>query len=385
MPMSIRRILLVVRWPVGGIRTYLKYVYPQLCQRLSGVAISMVTPHGDEFDALSRDLADLNIKYVDVGRDCSVLTLAAAVNRELRRAPYDLIHSHGFTAALAAAVAAKLRRVPHITTVHDILQRTQFVGLQGQARRFALAMALRLVDIVQAVGEDAQRNIVAHLGPGLGRRVRVVRNGILTQPILQAAPRDLRAELRLDPHTFLIGFFGRFMAQKGFHYLVEAVRILREHAAQRARPFHVVSFGGGGFIREEQAAIERSGLKSCFSFLPFVPEAAAAMKGVDVVAIPSLWEAMPLLPMEAMVAGVPVVGTSCIGLAEVLANTPATVVTPADARALAGALEHEASHSSRTVAGNFANIAAQRFDVAACVAGLIELMRELGRRRPGRA
>ena len=81
-------------------------------------------------------------------------------------------------------------------------------------------------------------------------------------------------------------------------------------------------------VREERAALERAGLRSYFSFLPHLPEVASTLKAVDVVAIPSLWEAMPLLPMEAMVAGVPVVGTNCIGLGEILVDSPSAIVSP---------------------------------------------------------
>jgi glycosyltransferase involved in cell wall biosynthesis len=366
---------------VGGIRTYLKYVYPLISRELDGVKISMVVPRVAEFETLQQDLLPLGIRYVDVEQNCTVDRLARSINREVANRSYDLIHSHGFTAALACSLVAKVRRIPHLTTVHDILQDTQFAGLKGAARRLGLKMALRLVDVVQAVGEDAGQNLISHLGAGLSPRIRVVRNGILTQPILRAVPRDLRSELNLDANALLIGFFGRFMAQKGFAFLVEAIRLLRERSSKAGRSFHVVAFGGGGFIREEQAAIDRAGLKHSFSFMPFVPQIAAALKSVDVVAIPSLWEAMPLLPMEAMVAGVPVIGTDCIGLAEVLVDTPATVVPAANADTLAAALEKEAEVSSRDTATRFVQVAAERFDVTPRAQELTDLMRNLAAAR----
>jgi glycosyltransferase involved in cell wall biosynthesis len=377
-PVTIRRILAVVRWPVGGIRTYLKYVYPILNRQLGGVDISMIVPAVEEFEVLKQDLIGLNIRYINVDRDCTAVKLAQSINRELAEGPFDLIHSHGFTAALSASTVAKFRDVPHLATVHDIFQDTQFVGLKGTALRVCFRFALGMVDVVQAVGEDAGRNLVAHLGSDFASHVRVVRNGILTEPVLHSVPRDLRAELKLDVNAFLIGFFGRFMAQKGFGYLVKAIRLLRDRRrAEPPRPFHVVSFGGGGFIREEQAALERSGLNTWFTFLPFTADIASALKSVDVVAIPSLWEAMPLLPMEAMVAGVPVIGTSCIGLGEVLADSPATVIPARDSIALANALESEAQASSRQAAERFVPLAAERFDVTRTVSELIELMGSL--------
>ena len=62
------------------------------------------------------------------------------------------------------------------------------------------------------------------------------------------------------------------------------------------------------------------------------------MAAVDVVAMPSRWEACGLLGREALAAGVPIVGGNCIGLREVLAGSPAPLVEPLDHRALGNAL-----------------------------------------------
>jgi glycosyltransferase involved in cell wall biosynthesis len=370
-------VLLVVRWPVGGIRTHLKYVYPLLVQKLGGMHLSLLGPRMDEMERLKRDLAPLQVRFIELD-NCTNVSLARAVDREIAGGDVDLVHSHGFTAACSAALPARLRRVPHLATIHDILQDSQFVGPKGIARRLGFRVLLNLVDVVHAVGDEAGENLVAHLGAGIGSRLRVIRNGILTEPVLHAAPRDLRTELGLQSSAFLVGYFGRFMAQKGFRYLVEAVRLLRDREGnQLHRPVHVVAFGADGFVREERAALERAGLRSYFSFLPHVAEVASTLKAVDVVAIPSLWEAMPLLPMEAMVAGVPVVGTSCIGLGEVLVDSPSAVVSPRDAAALAGALEHEANSSSRAVAESFVPRAVARFDVANQVSNLGDLISQM--------
>jgi glycosyltransferase involved in cell wall biosynthesis len=370
-------VLLVVRWPVGGIRTHLKYVYPLLAQKLGGMQLTLLGPRMGEMELLRRDLAALQVRFIEPDNRTNV-ALARAVDHEIAGGDVDLVHSHGFTAACCAALPARLRRVPHLATIHDILQDSQFVGSKGIARLLGFRVLLNLVDVVHAVGNQAGENLVAHLGRGIGSRLRVIRNGILTEPVLQAAPRDLRTELGLQSSAFLVGYFGRFMAQKGFRYLVEAVRLLRDREGnQLHRPVHVVAFGADGFVREERAALERAGLRSYFSFLPHVAEVASTLKAVDVVAIPSLWEAMPLLPMEAMVAGVPVVGTSCIGLGEVLVDSPSAVVSPRDAAALAGALEHEANSSSRAVAESFVPRAVARFDVANQVSNLGDLISQM--------
>jgi glycosyltransferase involved in cell wall biosynthesis len=77
------------------------------------------------------------------------------------------------------------------------------------------------------------------------------------------------------------------------------------------------------------------------------------------------------------VAGVPLIGTSCIGLSEVLADTPATIVPPGDGAAIAEALAREARLSSRAAAQAFIPTAIARFDVAARIPELLSMMRQL--------
>src|ERR1700729_487396 len=97
--MSIRRILLVARWPVGGIRTHLKYVYPLMHERLPALEITCVVPRTDQSEVLERDLASLAVTYVYLPTNCSARNITRTVNQELSRTEFDLVHSHGFTAA----------------------------------------------------------------------------------------------------------------------------------------------------------------------------------------------------------------------------------------------------------------------------------------------
>jgi hypothetical protein len=96
-----RRLLLVVRNPVGRIRTQLKYVYPLLHEQLPDLAISLVVPRTDQAEVIERDLCSLPIKYVYLELRCTPQMMASGVNPELASGSFDLVHSHGFIAGLA--------------------------------------------------------------------------------------------------------------------------------------------------------------------------------------------------------------------------------------------------------------------------------------------
>jgi glycosyltransferase involved in cell wall biosynthesis len=84
---------------------------------------------------------------------------------------------------------------------------------------------------------------------------------------------------------------------------------------------------------------------------------------MDIVVMPSLWESSGLLGMEALVAGIPIIGSNCIGLREVLADSPAIMVSPKDSKALAKAIAKEINSPSKKEFQTFSDIARERFSI----------------------
>jgi glycosyltransferase involved in cell wall biosynthesis len=356
------KILLIVRWPVGGIRTYIRYVYRSFDPEKWRLTI--LAPDISEMRVLITDLAGLNVRFIPIEENPSPVSYYMKVTSTLMRERYDLVHSHGFTSAMAMALPAFLRRTPHLMTSHDILNIQQFAGLKGWCKHLGMAWLFGLIDLVHSVSNDAQENLFEYF-PSLSRKngkCVVIPNGIEVERFVEAEPRDLRGELGLDENVFLIGFLGRFMSQKGFRYLVDAIELLRANEFLPKRPL-VLTFGDGGFIREEKQAVQERGLEDNFVFMPFTPNVAGTIKGLDVVIMPSIWEACGLLAMETLVCGVPLIGSNCIGLREVLKGTPAIVVEKADAADLARALVQEMEMSSRESFLNFRETAKKMFDI----------------------
>lgn len=357
-----RRVLLVARWPVGGIRTFIRYVYRKFDP--SRWRFTLLAPDVAEMRVLIDDLSDLDIRFVSVEENPSVISFALKVTRELMCGRYDLVHSHGFTSGMCAALSAKMSCTTHLMTSHDVINENQFVGTKGKLKKIVMGRLLDLIDTIHSVSHDAENNLLLYF-PALARRKGrciVIPNGIEIERFKDGVPRDLRSQLDLDEKVFLIGFFGRFMSQKGFRYLVEAIELLRLDKSLPKRPV-VLTFGDGGFVREERQAIQERGLEKHFCFMPFESNVAGAIKGIDVIAIPSLWEACPLLPMEVLSCGTPLIASDCIGLREVVRGTPAKVVPKADSAGLAQALVKEIRMCSKESFKAYCTEALSRFDV----------------------
>lgn len=368
------RILLVVRWPIGGIRTFFRYVYRNFgFNRYHFVLIAPALP---ETNCLLEDLAELDLRYIPVEKNVSDQEFFHAVTRLIRNEDFDLVHSHGFTAGACATLGSFFLRTPHIITLHETLGDGRFVGVKGVLKKSALSIMLSTIDAIHCVSRDARDNLLNYLKllRFFARKATVIANGIEVERFLTAGARDLRGELGLPENSFLIGFLGRYMPEKGFNYLIDSLDILKKERGLPKQPV-LLSFGPeDAFIREEKDNVKKMGLSDSVYFLPFVSDVALTLKGLDVVAIPSLREACPLLPMETMVAGIPLIGTNCIGLREVLKGTPARIVPAEDSLALSEALIIEMKNPTTAQAKKFTTEAAARFQVKERAAEIEKLM-----------
>jgi glycosyltransferase involved in cell wall biosynthesis len=377
-----KRVLAVMLHPLGGIRTYILYNYPTLTA--AGYRFTFVAPTGERLETLREELHCWEAaEFVAVPRTNLAYRLVATVRRLLRSRRFDLVHSHGFSAAAVVAIANFGIGVPHIFTSHDVIRPdAQFPGITGRAKRLLLGHLLSRIDRIVAVTNDARENHFQWL-PALKRRssrmVTIV-HGIDTCRFgMQHEPTNgaLRARLGIPKDVFLLGFLGRFMEQKGFLYLVEAMDQLLARG-NLARAMHLLAVGSGDFSINYHWELERRPQVSRFiTFMEHVPGVMPVLAEIDLLVMPSLWEACGLLAMEGMCAGVPVLGTDCIGLREVLRGTPSVMVPPANAGALAQALEHAIESPWTEAARRYAPEAQRRFDVGPAALRLRELFDEL--------
>lgn len=366
----LRRVLVAVRWPVGGIRTHVLYNYPTLAE--AGYRFTFVGPDDDTFRRFALSMACLpDSEFVGVSVRGQRCRMWPTLRRLLRSGRFALLHSHGLTAAVHGAVAAG--RLPHLATVHDVFRPDQFVGWRGRIKRWLMGRLLRRTTALVLPGQDVHANLLEYL-PVLGRgpcRLTVIPNGIDGEHHSRLPSGDLRGELNLRPGTALLGFLGRFMEQKGFLPLVEALRKLL--AQGPPRPFHLVAFASGDRRNSYAAQVERAGLSPWVTLRDAVVDVQPILGQFDLLVMPSLWEAMPLLPMEAMAAGVPVLGSDCIGLREALQGTPSRMTRAGDVEDLARGLRDALACPWTEQARAFAPEARRRFDNAPSAQRLLEL------------
>jgi glycosyltransferase involved in cell wall biosynthesis len=175
----------------------------------------------------------------------------------------------------------------------------------------------------------------SHVAAGVPRSlVTVVANGI-DDPVTGRPSAGIRAAFGIDPAAPFLVSVGRLTAQKGYDVLLAAVAEI-----VRARPdarFLIV--GSGPLADVIDTSIETAGLRPHVRRIEEWDDVPALLAAADAVVLPSRFEGLPLVALEAMAVGRPVVASAVSGLEETVDNgVTGRLVASGDARALAEAI-----------------------------------------------
>jgi L-malate glycosyltransferase len=224
----------------------------------------------------------------------------------LLRHNIDLVHTHGYKATLLFGLAARRCGLSVVKTVHGVPERRRgWDGIKMRVNYWLDRFATRrFVDRVVYVSRDL------HRGQEESPKGTVIYNGIDAASMRSAErPSDLGPE----EGTVHIAIVGRLVPIKGHRVLLDAL-LLCEHRT-RIR-LHI--FGAGPLEAELRQRIVSTGLADQVRIHGFKANIADYIGSVDLVAMPSLHEALPYTLLEAMLLRRPVVASRVGGLAEVL-------------------------------------------------------------------
>lgn len=240
---------------------------------------------------------------------------------------YDLVHAHGLKAGWVAAVAGL--EIPLVLSVHNLVL-DEVAGRSAPLLRTLEATLLGRVDATIAVSHEVARRFTGVRGAG--RTTTVAPLGPV--PRVQTPPADVRARLGVPVGGTLVVTVARLHPQKGLLDLLDAADLLR----REVDGLLWVVLGEGPQRREVEAALAARGLGDVVYLLGARPSVADELAAADVVAVTSRWESGPLVVLEAMALGRPVVATAVGLVPDVLDRTTSSVVPVGDPGAMARAL-----------------------------------------------
>ena len=236
--------------------------------------------------------------------------------RELRRRRPALLQTWLYHANVAGAVAGCLAGVGRIVGGIRVAERR--AGLRLRFERWTGCCVERHVCVSRGVAEFA-----AAAGLSSSKLV-VIPNGVDADRFEGVAPADL-ASLGIPPATRVLLVIGRLDRQKA---PARAVEVLARLAEARG-DVHLLFVGDGPLFRQLERVAADNGLTDRVHLAGRRGDVPALLAAGQALLLPSRWEGMPNVVLEAMAAGLPVIAGDVEGIDELIETGESGLVVPA--------------------------------------------------------
>jgi glycosyltransferase involved in cell wall biosynthesis len=207
----------------------------------------------------------------------------------------DLIHTHGYKADLYGFLAAWRSHKPVVATCHNWVGGTAALGIYNHLDRLALKKFDALAAVSDEVGERLRETGVP------AKKIRTIANGIDVQAFERSQPLPAISVIGGK----VVGMVARLDLQKGFEYLLRAIREL----CNIFYGLTVVIVGEGPDRKAIEDMVKEYGLQSNVVLAGQQSDMPGVYAAMDIFVLPSLNEGLPMTILEAMAASRPVVAT----------------------------------------------------------------------------
>ncbi len=221
----------------------------------------------------------------------------------IRREGFELVHAHTPRSLLAGAVAAREAGVPLVYHVHsptgsDSKRRFQnFVN--ARLERWLLRRAAKLIAVSPSLSDLMITQGFA------ADRVVYAPNGVPGVPKVTRRP---------PTGTWTLGMAALFRPRKGIEVLLAALAQLRSQGFD-VQLRAIGPFETPAYEQEVHALVAKLGIAGAIHWTGFVSDIHAELSEVDLFVLPSLFgEGLPMVVLEAMAAGLPVVASRVEGI-----------------------------------------------------------------------
>jgi colanic acid/amylovoran biosynthesis glycosyltransferase len=252
-----------------------------------------------------------------------------------RRAGIRHIHAHfGTNPAAIAMLVSRLSDISYSFTAHgpEEFEKGPWLALDEKLKRSAFAVC------VSAFGREQLKR---WSGSDQWNKIAVVHCGV-DERVLAIASEP-------PPSTVRFVCVGRLCEEKAQALLIPAAQKLKEAGVR----CEIVLVGDGPTRPAIEAAIKRAGLEETFTLTGWASNqrVIAEILAARVLVLPSFAEGLPVVLMEAMALGRPVISTSVAGIPELVENGKTGWLVPAgDENALAEAMREAATAAQTRLA-----------------------------------
>ncbi len=261
----------------------------------------------------------------------------------------DIIHAHIYSAGVPAVILGRIFKIPVAITEH-------WSGFPLRLLTTAEKMKARFAMNRARVILPDSKNLIKHIeNYGIKNRFHAVPNTVNTELFYPQIDKIRNDEIKR------ILLVCSLLPVKGVPFLLEAIKRIKA----KRRDFRLDIIGDGPNREDYENMAKELQINDLVKFLGFIPkreDVAEFMRRSDFFVLPSIWENLPCVIIEAMASGVPVVATKVGGTGELVDENAGILVPPKDAGSLAEAIDSMLDNCNSYSSERIAQSARDRFN-----------------------
>jgi glycosyltransferase involved in cell wall biosynthesis len=242
----------------------------------------------------------------------------------IRERGIDIVHTHTVRSNLIGRPAALLTRRKCITHLHSPILRDFADPKRGRLNELLDCLTRPIADCIIAVSHSLRQELLARgTKPS---KVVTIHNGLDFEALYRSAEKglagaDIRNEYSIPPKAFVLVLVALLRPRKGVHIAIESMKFILDRF-----PHTYLLIIGDDLISEQPGYAERLresavklGIQSNVVFTGFRNDIPAILTRCDLMVLPALFgEGLPMVILESMAMGVPVVASRVEGIPEVI-------------------------------------------------------------------
>ncbi len=292
---------------VERIITYLYKYLPEDIYEIKILCLRNLSPYADYLN----ENTDINVDRVGMKNNFDIIALFRFYKYMVKFKP-DVINFHSFRAALWGGILAKHAKVPVVLySVHNKWGGALHRFLDRSTARFTdaivpFSLAVRNYLIKEENIPEKHIEKPIYIGIDINKFSDVNKDEI----------ESLRKELGIREGQNVIGYVGSLSEQKGLKDLIESLKHLNKNISDIC----CLIIGDGPEEDSLKKLISEYNLESNFKFLGQRYDIPNLLHVMKVFVLPSLWEGLPQVVIEAMAASCPVIATNVDGTPEIITH-----------------------------------------------------------------
>ncbi|WP_332834849.1 glycosyltransferase family 4 protein [Clostridium perfringens] len=252
-------------------------------------------------------LEDNNIRHYKIGSfddksPINILNTFKTLLYIIKNEKIDIVHSQHRMGTFYCKILNRFRNFKLIHTAHNTFY----------DKKIMTRFAFRNISIV-AVGKQVKRNLTDFYGVN-HRNIEVIYNGIKKEAIKEKIVKEIDS-FKKDG-MFVVGNIGRLSEQKGIDYFLKSI----PEIVKKEEKIRFIIVGDGELNNELKEMAKSLKIQKYVKFLGYRDDILNIINQLDLVVLSSLWEGLPLTPIETFMMGKTIVATDVDGTGEIVSN-----------------------------------------------------------------